>query len=75
MMRCKIKPSPHALDQMIERGLTSIDIENIINKGNRKKRIVLGKGATKDFIEHSYFKMVCICRPCNRRIETVMIKG
>jgi hypothetical protein len=73
-MACKIKPKPHAMDRIIERGISLIEFRELLAKGKRTKRIKMSKNTTKDFFEHRIYKAVCICSPCNIRVESVMLR-
>ena len=74
LKKCKTKPEPHVMDRLIERGVSSDELRDIINKGNVTKTISLAEDVKKKHIEHSLYKIVCICSPCNIRIKTVMLR-
>lgn len=62
------------MDRIIERGLSLNEFKELLAKGNRTKRIKIDKNTTKEFIEHRIYKAVCVCSPCNIRVESVMLR-
>ena len=73
-MACKIKPNPHTMDRIIERGLSLKEFQELLAKGNRTKKIKMSEKTSKEFIEHRIYKAVCVCSPCNIRVESVMLR-
>jgi len=59
------------MDRCIDRGISDKELQDCINKGARRKKIILGRNLSKHFIKYRYYEIVCLCRPCQRYVKTI----
>jgi len=70
-MPCEITIKPHTMDKCIELGISDKELDEMINRAPRKRRIRLTATKTKDFYTYRWYEIVAINVPCHRYIETV----
>ena len=70
-MNCRVKPKDHLIDMLVERGISSDELKNMVKKGAVKKTIKIGKNIDKCHKEHGIWKMVIIKQPCRINLETM----
>lgn len=64
-MRCKFRPTEHAKDRMIERGISKDDVLEVILKGAKKRK------EKKILAKLRRIEVVYLQKPCNYHIVTM----
>jgi hypothetical protein len=64
-MVCKFRPTAHAKDRMIERGISRSEAVDAVSKGAKRRR------GCKIFSQYRGIEVVYVQRPCNQNVLTL----